>query len=48
MCKMPVGCMQLEEMNFIGTNECKYADEPIQQIKQILGIGEQIKIWKTK
>ena len=27
-------------MNFKGTNECKYADEPINEIKKILGIQE--------
>lgn len=26
-----------------GTNECEYADNPQQQIKQILGIQEKIK-----
>lgn len=43
MCKMSVGCMRLENPNFRGTNECKYADEPIKEIKQILGIQEKIK-----
>ncbi len=32
-----------EDPNFKGTNECKYADDPIQKIKQILGIQEMIK-----
>lgn len=39
---MSVGCMLLEDPNFRGTNECEYADEPIQKIKQILGIQERI------
>ena len=44
MCKMSVGCMRLENPNFRGTDECEYAEEPIQKIKNILGIGEQMKI----
>lgn len=44
MCKMSVGCIRLENPNFKGTDECEYADEPINEIKKILGIGEQIKI----
>lgn len=42
MCKMSVECMRLEDKNFKGTNDCKYADEPIQKIKNILGIQEKI------
>lgn len=42
MCKMSVGCMRLENPNFRGTNDCKYADEPINEIKKILGIQEKI------
>lgn len=34
--------MRLENPNFNGTNECEYADESIQQIKQILGIQQRI------
>lgn len=45
-CKNCGGCMRLENNNFNGTNECKYADEPIQQIKQMLGIQEVIDICK--
>lgn len=44
MCKMSVGCMRLENPNFRGTDECEYADEPIKEIKNILGIGGQMKI----
>ena len=40
--------MRLEDINFKGTNECKYADKPIKEIKQILGIQEKIKEWKIK
>ena len=43
---MSVGCMRLENPNFKGTDECEYADEPTKEIKNILGIGEQMKIWK--
>lgn len=38
--------MRLENPNFRGTDECEYADEPINEIKKILGIGEQIEIWE--
>jgi len=41
-CKSCGGCMRLESLNFRGTNECEYAEEPIQQIKQMLGIQEKI------
>lgn len=41
MCKMSVGCMRLENPNFRGTDECKYADEPINEIKKILNIKEK-------
>lgn len=40
MCKMSGGCMRLENPNFRGTNECKYADNPIKEIKKILNIKE--------
>lgn len=42
-CKTCLGCNQLENPLFTGVNECKYAREPIQEIKQILGIQEMIK-----
>lgn len=32
--------MRLESPTFKGTNECEYADEPINEIKKILGIQE--------
>ena len=44
ICKTCLGCNRLENPYFTGTNECKYARQPIQEIKQILGIGEQLKI----
>ena len=31
-----------EDPNFEGTNECKYAEDPIKTIKVILGIQEKI------
>ena len=34
--------MRLENAYFNGTNECEYADEPIVEIKQFLGIQEEI------
>ena len=34
--------MRLEKLYFSGTNECEYADEPIKEIKKILGIQERI------
>lgn len=36
--------MRLEEPNFRGTNKCEYVDEPIKEIKKILGIGEQMNL----
>lgn len=38
------GCSKLELDSFTGQDKCKYVQEPIKQIKDILGIGEQIKI----
>lgn len=37
-CRLCGGCARLEDINFKGTDNCKYADEPIQQIKRILGV----------
>lgn len=42
-CKNCGGCILLENLNWLGTNKCEYADEPIQQIKRMLGIQERIK-----
>lgn len=42
-CITCLGCNQLENPLFTGVNECKYARQPIQEIKQILGIQEKIK-----
>lgn len=41
LCK---GCQQLENPEFRGQAECDLVQEPIQKIKNILGIGEQMKI----
>jgi hypothetical protein len=43
-CKTCLGCGLLENPFFTGVNECKYAPQPIQEIKQILGIQEKIKL----
>jgi hypothetical protein len=37
-----VGCIRLEDKNFKGTDKCEYTDEPIKEIKRILGIQEKI------
>ncbi len=36
------GCSKLENLNFKGQVKCNLADNPIQKIKQILGIQEKI------
>lgn len=38
------GCQQLENIEFRGQAECNLVQEPIQKIKNILGIGEQMKL----
>lgn len=38
------GCLKLENPSFVGEEKCDLVQEPIQKIKQILGIGEQMKI----
>ncbi len=38
------GCQKLENPDFRGQAQCDLVQEPIKKIKQILGIGEQIKI----
>lgn len=38
------GCSKLENPNFIGQDKCDLVQEPIQKIKNILGIGGQMKI----
>ena len=44
-CKSCLGCIRLEDENFVGDENCKYARNLIEEIKQILGIkGEQMKI----
>ena len=42
-CKTCLGCSRLENPYFTGINECEYARQPRQQIKQIWGIQEKIK-----
>lgn len=37
------GCSELENPNFVGEEQCNLVQEPIQKIKQILGIQEKIK-----
>ena len=37
------GCSKLENPNFEGEEKCNLVQEPIQKIKQILGIQEKIK-----
>ena len=37
-CRSCLGCIRLEDVNFIGDKNCKYKPQPIQEIKQILGI----------
>ena len=43
-CKSCLGCQRLEDVNFTGDKNCKYAENPIQKIKEILGIQEKIKM----
>lgn len=38
------GCEKLSDPNFRGQTKCGLVQEPIQKIKNILGIGEQMKI----
>jgi hypothetical protein len=38
------GCQKLEDINFRGVKECKYVKNPREQIKEILGIQEMIKL----
>lgn len=43
-CKNCLGCNRLVDQNFIGVDECEYADDPIKVIKEILGTQEKIKL----
>lgn len=43
-CKSCLGCMRLEDENFISDKNCKYVAKPIEKIKQILGIQEVLKL----
>ena len=36
------GCQKLEDINFVGVEKCKYATDPREHIKQILGIQKKI------
>lgn len=38
------GCEKLSNPNFRGQEQCNLIQEPRQKIKNILGIGEQMKI----
>ena len=40
-CKYCLGCIRLEDENFEGTNECIWAETPIEYIHRILGIEEK-------
>lgn len=48
LCKNCLGCNKLENPLFTGVNECKYARQPIQEIKEILGIQMEIKQCQKK
>lgn len=37
-------CGRVEDINFIKDENCKYAQSPIKQIKEKLGMQERIKI----
>ena len=43
-CRSCLGCQRLEDINFIKDENCKYAQSPIKQIKEILGVQEKINI----
>ena len=40
-CKYCLGCARLEDENFEGTNDCIYAETPIEYIHRILGIEDK-------
>ena len=40
-CKFCLGCSLLEDKNFNGTDECIWAETPIEYIHRILGIGDK-------
>ena len=45
-CKSCLGCMRLEDPNFIGDKDCKYqptVEDKINEINKIFGIQEMIK-----
>lgn len=37
-------CFRCEDINFRGVKECKYVKAPREQIKEILGVQERIKL----
>ncbi len=43
-CKSCLGCTRLEDINFTGDKNCKYKEDPIKKINDILGIQEKFKI----
>lgn len=38
------GCNRLELLDFRGVQECKYVKNPREQIKEILGVQEKMKL----
>ena len=40
-CKYCLGCIRLEDENFKGTDDCIYAETPIEYIHRILGIEDK-------
>ena len=42
------GCNRLELLDFRGVQECKYVKNPREQIKEILGVQEKMKLWVKK
>ena len=43
-CKSCLGCQRLEDINFTGDKNCKYKENPIRKINEILGIQTKINI----
>ena len=43
-CDKCLGCMRLENPNFISDKNCKYRANPIKEIKEMLGVQENL--WK--
>ena len=45
-CDKCLGCMRLENPQFVKDENCKYRANSIKEIKEMLGVQEEI--WKTK